>query len=107
MDQILINKFKLLEDKKLKLLNENTLIHGSIRFDNTSYCKTKSNIEAFMSMHNIAYSKTWKKIYKHLNLNSLDDIINYTKKNYPVNFAYRGKNWGIEQHLLRNSIKIW
>lgn len=107
MDQILINKFKLLDNETLNVLNENILIHGSICFDNTSYCKNKMNINTFMSMHNIAFAKTWKKIYEHLNLNSLNDIIEYTKKNYPEKFTYRGNNWGIEQYLLRNSIKIW
>jgi hypothetical protein len=109
MDQILVNKYKLLEDSNLINLNYNTLIHGSICFDNSSYCKNNMNSNSIMSMHNIAFGKTWKNIYAHLNLKSLDDIINYSIKNYPPNFQIRNNSsgWGIEQCLLRASVNNW
>jgi hypothetical protein len=107
MDQIMVNKFNLLEDKILNNLNINTIIHGSICFDNSPYCKNISNSNTIMNMHNIGLSQTWKNIYSHLNLKSLEDINKFIINNNPNDFKLRGGSWGIDQKILRSSVNNW
>ena len=107
MDQIMVNKFNLLEDTILNNLNTNTIIHGSICFDNSPYCKNISNSNSIMNMHNIGLSQTWKKIYSHLNLKNLEDINKFIINNNPNDFKLRGGAWGIDQKILRSSVNNW
>lgn len=107
MDQLMVNKFNLLEDKILDNLDINTIIHGSICFDNSPYCKNIMNSNTIMNMHNIGLSQTWVNIYSYLNLKNLEDINNFIINNNPNNFQLRGGDWGIDQKILRNSVNNW
>ena len=107
MDQIMINKFNLLDENILNKLNINTIIHGSICFDNTPYCKKIMNVDTVMNMHNIGFSQTWKKIYATLNLFNISDITEFIIKNNPNNFKLRKGDWGIDQKILRISLNNW
>jgi hypothetical protein len=107
MDQLMINKFTLLNDMYLNNLNINTIIHGSICFDNTSYCKKNQNSNTIMNMHNIGLSQTWKKIYSTLNIFNNNDIIQFIIVNNPQNFQLRKEDWGIDQKFLRLGVNNW
>lgn len=105
-DNILVNDFKLLDNKILKNIKSGQIINSCIdiqsNFNGYSNVKSKN----YLSMHFIAKVSTFKNLYFDIIPNE-KEFINFIIKNYPKNYTIRGCGWSTDQMVLNKYMKLW
>jgi len=106
-DNILINKFKFLDDENIELA-KNNIINSCIDIDRNKYGYS-SNVSrsSYMSMHFLGNSSLFKKLYYDIGSDDIEHFFSFIKSSYPQNYQVRGPGWSTDQKLLNKYIKIW